>query len=151
MPRYVLLRHECPTEYREGPHWDLMLERPATADERRLATWSLLTLPLCWAAALAVAAPSARHDEVDAEALADHRAHYLDYEGPLSGSRGSVRRVASGELVWRCATADRIDVAFSDGPLAGECVLTRGDINRWRLRATLASGAGAANADLYKS
>jgi hypothetical protein len=33
-----------------------------------------------------------------AERLADHRAAYLTYEGEISGGRGSVRRVAEGEL-----------------------------------------------------
>jgi len=33
-----------------------------------------------------------------AERLPDHRSAYLDYEGPVSGGRGTVRRVAAGEL-----------------------------------------------------
>ncbi len=32
-----------------------------------------------------------------AERLADHRREYLEYEGEVSGGRGSVRRLASGE------------------------------------------------------
>ena len=30
------------------------------------------------------------------ESLPNHRRAYLDYEGPISGDRGSVRRVAAG-------------------------------------------------------
>ena len=30
--------------------------------------------------------------EIPCEALADHRLAYLDYEGPISGGRGSVTR-----------------------------------------------------------
>jgi hypothetical protein len=33
-----------------------------------------------------------------AERLGDHRAVYLDYEGPISGGRGRVARVAAGEV-----------------------------------------------------
>ena len=32
--RWVLLWHECPPGYRDGSHWDLMLEREGVADER---------------------------------------------------------------------------------------------------------------------
>ena len=31
------------------------------------------------------------------ERLADHRLDYLEYEGPVSGDRGSVRRVDGGQ------------------------------------------------------
>lgn len=37
----------------------------------------------------------------------DHRIAYLDYEGPISGARGSVQRVCSGEVVYAEMT-DRI-------------------------------------------
>ena len=35
--------------------------------------------------------------EMECEALADHRLAYLDYEGPISGDRGSVVRWDQGE------------------------------------------------------
>jgi len=35
-------------------------------------------------------------DSFEAERLPDHRQRYLAYEGPLSGGRGEVERVASG-------------------------------------------------------
>ena len=38
---------------------------------------------------------------VDAEASFDHRLVYLDYEGPVSGDRGRVRRVDAGTFAWR--------------------------------------------------
>jgi hypothetical protein len=69
MPRYVILTHDHPF-----PHWDFMLEA-----EGVLRTWRLL------------AEPAARQS-VPAERLADHRLAYLDYEGPVSGGRGSVAR-----------------------------------------------------------
>ncbi|TWT37889.1 hypothetical protein KOR34_28550 [Posidoniimonas corsicana] len=88
MPRYVLLRHECPPDYRVGSHWDLMLEH-----ESVLLTWSLSTLPAIWGGAEGV-------HEVAAEKLADHRLAYLDYEGPVSGNRGTVKRVVCGAFEW---------------------------------------------------
>lgn len=74
MPRYVVLTHDHPFL-----HWDLMLEQ-----DGRLRTWRLLGEPQAGAV-------------VAAESLPDHRIDYLDYEGPVSGGRGSVRRLEAGE------------------------------------------------------
>ena len=43
-----------------------------------------------------------RPDEVgqfEAQQIGDHRAFYLDYQGPISEARGEVIRVAAGEVV----------------------------------------------------
>lgn len=80
MPRFVILTHDWPF-----PHWDLMLEAGDV-----LKTWRLLQEP----------GPGR---EVSAEALADHRLAYLDYEGPVSGDRGSVTRWETGEFDWQPA------------------------------------------------
>ena len=125
--RWVLLWHECPPDYRGGSHWDLMLEREGVADERRLATWALSELPAGWPDA-ADGAPT----EVEAVALADHRAAYLDYEGPISGDRGAVTRVASGELVWREQAERRVVVDLLNG-LQGEVSLVGESGEEWRL------------------
>ncbi|MBY0228562.1 MAG: hypothetical protein K2W96_04700 [Gemmataceae bacterium] len=77
MPRYALLSHDWPT-----PHLDLLLE-----DGAACRTWRLPALP----------EPGA---SVAAERLADHRLFYLDHEGPVSGGRGRVRRVAAGMFDW---------------------------------------------------
>ena len=79
MPRFVILRHEMPPGDSRGTHFDLMLEVGGV-----LRTWSLPELPLTG-------------KEIPAEALPDHRLAYLDYEGPVSGNRGSVSRVEEGE------------------------------------------------------
>ncbi|QDU90305.1 ATP-dependent DNA ligase [Pirellulimonas nuda] len=113
--RYVLLRHNCPPDYRDGPHWDLMLERDGV-----LVTWSLLELP-------------APEEAVAATRLADHRVAYLDYEGPVSGDRGEVSRVAQGELVWSKYSAQEACVRLLSGDLAGELTLTLADDDRWTL------------------
>ena len=70
MPRYVILRHETAG----GVHFDFMIEMNGT-----LKTWTLPQPPISGV-------------EMRAEALPDHRLAYLDYEGPISGDRGSVTR-----------------------------------------------------------
>jgi len=81
-------------------HWDLMVE----AGEA-LATWQLAAPP-------EVAAGSPTH----ARRIADHRKTYLEYEGPVSGERGTVHIVDAGTCVvvaegraeWRLALKGRI-------------------------------------------
>jgi len=75
MPRFVLLEHDHPFL-----HWDLMLENGDT-----LQTWRLDSVP----SGAAV---------ISAEPLPDHRIAYLDYEGPVSRDRGTVKRVDAGEF-----------------------------------------------------
>src|SRR5262245_53608703 len=87
MTRFVLLYHECPPSFGKPSHCDLMLER-----EGVLLTWSLPALPAVWGGEAGVA-----FEQIDATRLADHRLAYLDYEGPISGERGSVTRVDRGE------------------------------------------------------
>ena len=45
----------------------------------------------------ALAEEPAAQAEIAAEALGDHRLDYLEYEGPVSGDRGSVSRWDEGE------------------------------------------------------
>ena len=66
MSRFVILEHDYPVQ-----HWDLMLEAGDV-----LRTWRLI-------------APPDKTQAVAAESLGDHRLAYLDYEGPVSGNRGS--------------------------------------------------------------
>ena len=78
MPRFVILQHDW-----RGPHSDLMLEDPAVG---RLRTW-------------AVRPPidlEAESTERLVARLPDHRLAYLDYQGPISGGRGTVLRLARG-------------------------------------------------------
>ena len=75
MPRFVILEHDYPEL-----HWDFMLECAGA-----LKTWRL-------------AEPPATHGElIAAVALEDHRLDYLDYEGPVSGNRGRVKRWDRGD------------------------------------------------------
>lgn len=78
MPRFVVLLHEK----KEDVHWDLMLEAGDA-----LATWAMPPRPL-----------PLESLTVRARRLPDHRRAYLDYEGPVGGDRGTVRRVDSGRF-----------------------------------------------------
>ena len=95
--RFVVLEHEW-----NGVHWDFMFEAG-----NGLRTWSLPSRPV----------PGT---ELTARALADHRLAYLDYEGPVSGDRGSVRRVAAGTyraLEWE---PGHVRVRLAGDQLVGE-------------------------------
>lgn len=127
MPRYALLRHDCPADYRDGPHWDLMLESAGV-----LLTWSLLELPIAWADA-GGELPIAQTSTVEATKLPDHRLVYLDYEGEVSRGRGSVVRAAAGEYGFAEAAEHRLSVRASSGELAGEWRLAQESGDAWRL------------------
>ncbi len=55
-----------------------------------------------------------RGGTVTAERLGDHRPAYLEYEGPVPGNRGKVRRLVKGQVVrWEHGPeAWRIEVAW---------------------------------------
>lgn len=101
MPRFAVLEHHW-----RGIHWDLLLENgPA------LRTWS-------------VDAPIEPGREQPARARPDHRMIYLEYEGPISGDRGHVRRVAEGVYTPSVWEAERIVVELIGTPLHGPLELS---------------------------
>jgi hypothetical protein len=102
MPRFVVLIHDFPEL-----HWDFMLE-----NEAALRTWRLSRQPL-------------EPGPIDAEALADHRLAYLDYEGPVSGNRGTVRGFDRGEFTVVAESAGRIVIELCGAVLRGTAVLER--------------------------
>lgn len=70
----------------------------------------------------------------DALALPLHRLEYLDYEGPISGDRGTVVRVESGTYRLRTQRPERLEFDFS-GQRSGRGVFYRtsaGDPSSWR-------------------
>ncbi len=109
MPRFVVLEHDWPRL-----HWDLMLEHDGI-----LRTWRL-------------AAPPEANATIDAEASFDHRLIYLDYEGPVSGNRGTVRRWDAGTYRVEEEMAERLCLWFEGQRLRGRAILERGQFRRSR-------------------
>jgi hypothetical protein len=94
-------------------HWDLMLEA-----DQVLRTWRLAALPQ----------PA---QIVKAAASFDHRLLYLDYEGPISGGRGSVRRWDSGVFTWQTDAPERIVLHLDGAHLHGVAKLQRSEDGSW--------------------
>ena len=92
--RFVVLQHSGVAE----PHYDLMVE---TSPGSALATWRVSHWP-------------PRADEVFT-ALAEHRREYLDYEGAVSGDRGTVRRVAAGACRVIQTDTGSLGICWDDG------------------------------------
>jgi hypothetical protein len=112
MPRFAVLTHDHPTL-----HWDFLLEQG-----EKLRTWRL-------------AQPPDAAGPIDAEALADHRLAYLDYEGPVSGGRGEVRRWDRGEYEVVESTSERLVVRLAGERLRGEASLERpAETAKWTFR-----------------
>jgi DNA polymerase ligase (LigD)-like protein len=108
MARFVILRHEGTETYKPGVHWDLMLEYDGV-----LWTWALEREP-------------SRGADITAERLSDHRLSYLDYEGLVSGDRGSVARWDAGDFELLGRSANEIAVRLSGSRI-------RGTVRLWRL------------------
>lgn len=108
MARYVLLEHDWP-----APHLDLLLEQGPVLRGWRLAE------PL-------------RVGTQVATASADHRLLYLDYEGPVSGGRGTVRRLDRGEFTGELAERT-FELTFSGQILKGRLRFEREDTGGWNL------------------
>ena len=108
MPRFVILEHDHPEL-----HWDFMLE-----DHGVLRTWRL-------------AAPPALGQSCAAQRLPDHRLAYLDYEGPVSGHRGQVRRWERGSYDWLQDSAETLAARLAGERLRGVMKLTPRGGEEW--------------------
>ena len=108
MPRFAILEHDWPSR-----HWDLLLE-----DGDALLAWRLLDEPRKGVTVLAMK-------------NADHRKMYLDYEGPVSGNRGSVTRRDAGTFEWIERSSDALDVQMSGTLFIGRMKLIR-DGDHWK-------------------
>jgi hypothetical protein len=60
---------------------------------------------------------------ISAERISDHRRLYLEYEGPVSGGRGMVKRWDAGSFTWRLDQADIVRVDLNGKRLQGEAEL----------------------------
>ena len=94
--RFVVLEHDHPTL-----HWDLMLEVDGV-----LKTWRLASPPTIGV--------------ISAQPIADHRIAYLDYEGPISGGRGTVHRWDRGTYA-----VEREEFLMAGSRLKGRIVLAQ--------------------------
>src|SRR6266511_3949944 len=108
MPRYVILEHDHPFL-----HWDLMLEY-----EGVLRCWRL-------------AAPPENDRDIPAEPIFDHRLHYLDYEGPISGGRGEVKRWDRGTYQMEDENEERWTFRLAGERLSGLASLERLPDGSW--------------------
>jgi hypothetical protein len=109
MPRFALSVHDSP----RGLHYDFFLEAGET-----LRTWALPCLP----------EPG---QEIPCDALADHRGMYLDYEGPISGDRGTVARWDQGTFILQSWTDGEVLVELAGKKIAGRIEL-RMLAGQWR-------------------
>jgi hypothetical protein len=112
--RFAILEHRW-----DGVHWDFLVE-----DGPALRTW-------------AVDSPIVEGVDLPARELPAHRLLYLDYEGEISGGRGTVKRLDEGTceaLEWG---DDRVRLAIKGGQLVGLvelwCVVEEGR-RSWRFR-----------------
>lgn len=109
MPRFVILEHDHP-----HLHWDFMLE-----DGQELRTWRLENAPVAGSAVYAIA-------------LGGHRLFYLDYEGPVSGGRGHVKRWDYGTFVIRQWEPEKCEVDLQGQKMCGVCRFRKEEGDNWQ-------------------
>ncbi|MBI3822744.1 MAG: hypothetical protein HY289_08690 [Planctomycetes bacterium] len=108
--RFVILEHDHPVL-----HWDLMLQAGDV-----LQTWRLAEAPTPGRV-------------IEATALGDHRIAYLDYEGPVSGNRGMVRRWDAGDFDEDTdSRPDARRLVMRGNRVAGPVALELVQAMRWR-------------------
>jgi hypothetical protein len=113
--RFAVLHHTGIAE----THFDLLIE---TSPDEMLATWKLLAWP-----------PA---NSIEVTRQADHRRVYLDYEGPLSGNRGEVRRIAGGRCDVLEYSPTRLDVRLELPGAPLRLTLQHGSDDAWKLLPT---------------
>lgn len=107
--RFVILEHDHPIL-----HWDFMLDIGGV-----LRSWRLSATPCT--------------GEMIAEQLADHRQAYLDYEGPVSGDRGAVKRWDRGTYRLEADASDSLDMDIVGEKIQGRVRMTRVAATSWRV------------------
>jgi hypothetical protein len=106
MYQFVVLAHDFPE-----PHLDFFLETSATGPLRsfRLSAWPTSGYP------------------VDLLVTPDHRRIYLQYEGPVSGGRGTVRRLDAGHYQLQREEERRLVLRLFGQALSGLAILAWDD------------------------
>lgn len=120
-PRFALLEHDQSTAAAvppaaRGVHWDFLLARTSDGP---LDAWRLAANPL------AVQAP------IVATPLPPHRPLYLDYEGPIGGDRGHVRRLDRGHATILAWSARRTRFELAGSNLCGIFTLASDAVGTW--------------------
>ena len=111
--RYVILRHVD----HEGTHYDLMIENGGV-----LWTWKFSECPSAFG-------------PQQSRRINDHRPIYLDYEGPVSGNRGTVTRVDGGNCFVEQESPAGYLFRFAGTTLTGRFSLTSaGTDQSWAFR-----------------
>jgi len=100
MDRFIILHHQSPTD----EHWDVMLET-----DTALTTWSIPPQP---SVGSSFVCPATR--------LPDHRKHYLDYEGAITGNRGTVACIDAGTYEQLSPGVYTLHGAYFSGTLTVE-------------------------------
>ncbi|WP_442482261.1 DNA polymerase ligase N-terminal domain-containing protein [Aeoliella sp. SH292] len=119
--RLVLLRHDVPGDFGRPRHWDLLLER---ADD--CWTWAIEILPAAFGG-------DSNSTSVSAIRLANHRKHYLDYEGPVSDGRGQVARVLTGTYELASQSEAHLDIEALIERERMRILLEQGNQQSWNL------------------
>jgi hypothetical protein len=104
--RFVILEHSGTAAYKPGIHWDLLCE-----EGNSLKAWEF-SQPIAISPQRITALPP-------------HRTFYLQYEGPISGERGSVRQIASGDYELLEDSPNAWTVRLSSSSLDGVLRLKR--------------------------
>lgn len=108
--RFVVQKHTTST----GQHWDFMLEYGDV-----LATWQIGINPGEWPGRM-----------IECSRIFDHRLKYLDYEGAISGDRGSVSIALAGNYhPIKCE--DQLWEIEMTGGICGTITLTFIENDRW--------------------
>ena len=116
MKRAVILKHTLPGG---SWHFDWLLQTTDDPESRLLTFRSGHHRP-------------DRVGSFDADRLPDHRAIYLDYEGPISEGRGEVARISTGEICEFALSDESCSavIVYPGNRLRFEGELLAGD--RWR-------------------
>jgi DNA polymerase Ligase (LigD) len=121
--RFSIVKHEMPANSSRPSHFDLFLEHAG-----KLLTWEL---PM----SMSLSKSGAVNHQL-ARRLPDHRLIYLDFEGPVSGDRGSVALVAAGRLQWLEMESDGLIARTYSDLWTGILTLrpiVQSDSDQWRL------------------
>src|SRR5207249_1544178 len=109
-------------------HWDFMLETATV-----LQTWKLADAPKPGVA-------------IPAQISFDHRLLYLDYEGLVSGGRGSVTRWDAGRFFLVAEQENRLVMRLEGGQLQGTVELTNHLKEGWTWRLDVEPASSKTNA-----